>query len=254
MDASSWKAWLAAAGRFLLPPRCLVCGGTGRGTLDLCDGCRGSLPGNVACCGRCALPMPLPTAVCGQCQARPPPWHDVWVPFVYAWPLDLLEGRFKFAGSLAAGRVLATCWLECGPPPLVPELIVPVPLHPRRLRSRGYNQALELARPLGRRLGVPVASDVLGRARMTRAQTELDAAARARNVSAAFAVRRVPPQKHVAVVDDVMTTGATLAECARALLAAGVERVDVWALARTPLPADRVGAAGAGNGALRLSG
>ncbi|HEY4292732.1 MAG TPA: ComF family protein [Luteibacter sp.] len=169
----------------------------------------------------------------------PPPWHDVWVPFVYAWPLDVLESRFKFSGSLVAGRVLSACWLSAGQPPLMPELLVPVPLHTSRLRKRGYNQALELARPLARRFGLPLAHDVLGRARRTGAQTELDAAARATNVRAAFAVQRVPVQKHVAIVDDVMTTGATLAECARALLAAGVERVDVWALARTPLPAQR---------------
>ncbi|WP_414675099.1 ComF family protein [Luteibacter sp.] len=239
MDASSLKAWLAAAGRFVLPPCCLVCDGSGSGGLDLCDGCRRSLVRNIACCGRCALPLPSTTILCGQCQQMPPPWHDVWVPFVYAWPLDVLESRFKFSGSLVAGRVLSACWLSAGQPPLMPELLVPVPLHTSRLRKRGYNQALELARPLARRFGLPLAHDVLGRARRTGAQTELDAAARATNVRAAFAVQRVPVQKHVAIVDDVMTTGATLAECARALLAAGVERVDVWALARTPLPAQR---------------
>ena len=168
-----------------------------------------------------------------------PPWHDIWVPFVYAWPLDILESRFKFSGSLAAGRVLSACWLRSGFPPLMPELLVPVPLHTSRLRKRGYNQALELARPLAQRFGLPLAHDVLSRARPTGAQTELDAAARATNVRAAFAVKRMPVHKHVAIVDDVMTTGATLAECARALRAAGVERVDVWALARTPLPGRR---------------
>lgn len=236
MDASSFKAWLAAAGRFVLPPSCIVCDGPGSGSRELCEGCRRSLVSNVVCCSRCALPLPATTPLCGQCQTRPPPWHDVWVPFVYAWPLDVLESRFKFSGSLAAGRELATCWLSSGVPPVIPELLVPVPLHTSRLRQRGYNQALELARPLARHLGLPVAHDVLGRARATGAQTELDAATRATNVRAAFAVKRVPAQKHVAIVDDVMTTGSTLAECARVLLAAGVERVDVWALARTPLP------------------
>jgi ComF family protein len=239
MDASRFMAWLAAAGRFVLPPRCLVCDGPGSGSLELCDGCRRALVRNIACCGRCALPLPSTTPICGQCQRMPPPWHDVWAPFVYAWPLDVLESRFKFSGSLAAGRVLSACWLSSGLPPLMPGLLVPVPLHASRLRQRGYNQALELARPLARRFGLPIAHDVLGRARRTDAQTELDAAARATNVRAAFAVRRVPVQKHVAIVDDVMTTGATLGECARVLLAAGVERVDVWALARTPLPQHR---------------
>jgi ComF family protein len=158
------------------------------------------------------------------------------VPFVYAWPLDALEARFKFSGSLPAGRVLAECWLETGDPPILPDLLIPVPLHVSRLRARGYNQALELARPLAKRLGLPLRHDVLRRRRRTEAQTELDASTRARNVSGAFAVKRMPLQRHVAIVDDVMTTGATLAECAQVLRDAGVDRVDVWALARTPAP------------------
>lgn len=240
MDASRWKDWLAAVGRFVLPPRCLVCAGEGRDRLELCDGCRAGLIRNISCCGRCAVPMPIPTPVCGQCEGTPRPWADIWVPFAYAWPLDTLEGRFKFSGSLAAGRVLSACWMDAGPPPLMPELILPVPLHARRMRARGYNQALELARPLARRYRLPLAHDVLHRVRITDAQSELDAGSRVLNVRDAFAVRRVPVQKHVAIVDDVMTTGATLTECARVLLAAGVERVDVWALARTPSPRDRV--------------
>jgi ComF family protein len=118
----------------------------------------------------------------------------------------------------------------------MPDLLLPVPLHPSRLRKRGYNQALELARPLGRRLGIPVRHDVLRRTRCTGAQTELDAAARVGNVRGAFALASLPAQRHVALVDDVMTTGATLAEAAMVLLAAGMDRVDVWALARTPRP------------------
>lgn len=116
----------------------------------------------------------------------------------------------------------------------MPELLLPVPLHLSRLRSRGYNQALELARPLGRRYRIPVAHDVLYRARKTGAQSELDATARLGNVRGAFAVRRVPAQKHVAIVDDVMTTGATLEELARILKRAGASEVSAWVLARTP--------------------
>ncbi|MDQ0009495.1 ComF family protein [Luteibacter jiangsuensis] len=236
MDAFHWKERLASARGFILPPRCLLCAAAGRGGHELCAGCRSMLIRNLSSCGRCAVPLAEPTTVCGRCRQHPRPWADVWVPFAYAWPLDTIEMRFKFGGSLAAGRALSECWMEAGPPPLMPELIVPVPLHGRRLRARGYNQALELARPLARRYRLPLAHDVLCRVRTTQAQTDLDAAARADNVRAAFAVSRVPRQKHVAVVDDVMTTGATLAECVGTLLAAGVERVDVWALARTPLP------------------
>src|ERR1700755_358195 len=182
MDASRWKERLAALGRVVLPPRCLLCFGAGRKSLELCDGCRASLPGNLACCGRCAVPLPFATPVCGPCQLTPRPWADIWVPFAYAWPLDVLERRFKFGGSRAAGRVLSACWLDAGPPPIVPELLLPVPLHTSRLRQRGYNQALELARPLARHHGLPLAHDVLRRVRTTEAQTDLDAGARADNV------------------------------------------------------------------------
>jgi len=234
MDASLIKAFVAAATRFVLPPRCLVCGAAGAGNRELCDPCKRMLARNVACCGRCAIPLPAAIPECEECVATPRPWADLWVPFVYGWPLDSLEARFKFAGSLAAGRVLADCWLDTGSPPSFPELIIPVPLHRSRLRKRGYNQALELARPLGRRLGIPVRHDVLRRARVTGAQTDLDAAGRASNVRGAFAVDRPTRARHVALLDDVMTTGATLSEAATTLVASGITRVDIWALARTP--------------------
>jgi ComF family protein len=119
----------------------------------------------------------------------------------------------------------------------LPALILPVPLHRARLRRRGYNQALELARPLGRALDVPVRHDLLLRPRATVAQSELDAPARRRNVRGAFVLRPdASLPEHVAILDDVMTTGTTLAECARVLRRAGVRRIDAWALARAPKP------------------
>lgn len=236
MDASRLGPWLRAATRFLLSPHCLVCEAACPGEAALCPGCRAGLVRNDVCCGRCAVPLPVALPQCEACQRTERPWADLWVPFVYTWPIDSLETRFKFAGSLVAGRALAQAWLETGPPPTLPSLLLPVPLHTGRLRSRGYNQALELARPLGRRLGIPVRHDILRRVKRTRAQSELDAATRARNVRGAFELRRIPSQSHVALIDDVMTTGATLGECAQVLIDAGVERVDVWALARTPAP------------------
>ncbi|MEX1829695.1 ComF family protein [Luteibacter sp. CQ10] len=234
MDA---RDWLAAVGRFVLPPRCMACGDRGIDGTELCAGCLASLPLNTTRCLRCALPLPRETAICGPCQRNPPPWHAIWVPFRYAQPVDRLESRFKFHGQLAAGRTLSQCWLRADPPDELPQAIVPVPLHVSRLRARGFNQALELVKPLARRFGISVCADALERVRMTEAQSELDAVERARNVRGAFAVRRLPYVRHVAVVDDVMTTGATLGACVRALRDAGVERVDVWALARTGLGA-----------------
>ncbi len=222
--------------RLLLPPRCLLCAAPGAGD-DLCAACAAELPRNPVCCARCAEPLAQSAALCGACQREPPPWDTAWVPFRYEWPLDRLESRFKFAAGLAAGRVLAAQWLASGPPPARPDLIVPVPLHRGRLRRRGYNQALELARPLASALGIPLRHDVLERVRVTAQQTELDAKRRRANVRGAFRLRPLRDAglpAHIALLDDVMTTGATLAECARVLKRAGVARVDVWALARAP--------------------
>lgn len=223
--------------RFLLPLRCLLCSGAGAHGVDLCADCAAELPRNRSCCARCALPLAMPAALCGECQRRPPPWDAAWAPFRYGWPLDRLESRFKFGADLAAGRVLSTLWRREPCPLALPQQLLTVPLHRSRLRQRGYNQALELARPLARHLRLPPCLDAVQRVRPTGAQTELDAVGRRRNVRGAFALREdviLPP--HVALLDDVMTTGATLAECTRVLKRAGVLRVDVWALARAPSP------------------
>ena len=219
--------------RFVLPLRCLLCHARGEHDIDLCTACAAELPRNGSCCARCALPLATPAALCGECQRSPPPWDAAWAPFRYGWPLDRLESRYKFSSDLAAGRVLSTLWQREPRPVHLPQLLLTVPLHHSRLRRRGYNQALELARPLARTLGVPLSHDALLRHRSTTAQTELDAVARRRNVHGAFALREgITLPAHVAVLDDVMTTGATLAECARVLRRAGVQQVDVWALAR----------------------
>ena len=223
--------------RWLLPWRCLLCGAPGADGIDLCRDCAAELPRNRSCCARCALPLPAPAALCGRCQRHPPPWDAAWAPFRYGWPLDRLESRYKFGRDLAAGRTLAVLWQREPAAAERPTLIVPVPLHRARLRQRGYNQALELARPVARHAGIALRSDVLQRTRATSAQTELDALGRRRNVRGAFGLRAgVSLPAHVAILDDVMTTGATLAECARVLKRAGVARVDVWALARAPSP------------------
>ena len=219
--------------RLLLPPRCLLCAAAA-GDDALCTACRDELPRNALCCARCAEPLAQPAPLCGQCLRWAPPWDAAWAPFRYAWPLDALDARFKFGADLAAGRALAAQWRAQPPPGPLPAALVPVPLHVSRLRRRGYNQALELARPLGRALSLPVLPAALLRIRATAAQTELDRAARRRNVRGAFAVARaVALPAHVAVLDDVLTTGATAHEAASALLRAGAATVDLWVIART---------------------
>jgi len=221
----------------ILPAHCLLCSQSGAGQRDLCAACAADLLRNRACCPRCALPLEAPAPLCGECLHSAPPFASACVPFVYAPPLDALLTRLKFGRSLAAGRVLSELWIAAAhaSPPSIPQALIPVPLHAGRLRERGYNQALELAKPLAHAFGIALRNDVLVRTRATSAQSNLDADARHHNLRGAFAV--IPNATlpvHIALFDDVMTTGTTLRECARTLLSAGVGCVDVWAVARAP--------------------
>lgn len=234
------RFWLRNdASRLLWPARCLVCGEAGEDVRDLCRACAATLPWNPVACGRCALPLPA-SGTCGRCLRRPPPLAAVHAACRYGFPLDRLLPRFKFHQDLAAGRLLSQLMAEaCAPLPR-PDALIPIPLHRARLRHRGYDQALELARPLACALSLPLLDDALLRVRATTPQSELDAVARHRNLRDAFAVRSregVPAHalpNHVVLVDDVMTTGATLHAAAKALLRAGVQRVDAWVCARVP--------------------
>ena len=263
-------AALARLPERLLPARCLVCAEAGDAGLDLCAACRAALPRNDLACPRCALPMGLPAAVqlpvaarasaaavpareqwpspaacatgppamCAACLQRPPPLDATWAAFLYAAPLDRLLPRYKFHGDLAAGRLLAQLMADAWPGGARPQALVPIPLHQARLRQRGYDQALELARPLATALDLPLRCDLLQRVRATAAQSELDAAARRRNLRGAFRAGGRDLPAHVALVDDVMTTGMTATAATQALLAAGAAGVQVWVLARTPSPQD----------------
>ena len=225
---------IQALSRFLLPPRCLVCAEAGDDGLDLCAECRADLPWNRDACRRCALPL-APGFDCQRCLLSPPPWQRAQAAFRYGFPLDRLLPRFKFHGDLAAGALLATLLQWSLDPARRPQALLPVPLHHSRLRQRGFDQALELARALSRESGVPLMSRRLWRRRRTSAQTELGALARRRNVLGAFALAPGPPlPAHVALVDDVLTTGATAGECTQLLLSAGVQRVELWVVAVAP--------------------
>jgi ComF family protein len=222
------------ASRLLWPTRCLACDAPGGEVLDLCPACAAGLPWLRDACRQCALPLSAP-GICGDCLCQPPPLAAVHAACVYAAPLDRLLPRFKFHQDLAAGRLLSQLMAEAFAHLPPPDVLVPVPLHRGRLRQRGYDQALELARPLARALRIPLRADLLQRVRATRAQSELDAPARRRNLRDAFAVRlRAPLPAHVVLVDDVMTTGATLHAAARSLRRAGVQRIEAWVCARVP--------------------
>lgn len=217
---------------WLFAPRCLVCGEAGMPGRDLCTACHASLPWQGPTCPHCALPSPH-GGQCDACRQTPPPLDKVHAAFDYAFPLDRLLPRQKFHRDFAAGRVLAQCMAERFAALPRPDAILPVPLHASRLRSRGYDQSLELARLLARMLHVPLRADGLRRRKATQAQSRLDATARQHNLRNAFVTdtsSSFPP--HVVLIDDVMTTGATLHAAACTLRDAGVQRVDAWICAR----------------------
>ena len=229
--------WLSRLHSLIYTPFCVLCGQRSHSCKELCAACIRDLSWNRNCCSICAAPMPPESSPrrCGQCLKSPPPWDIAVSPLLYAWPLDQLLQRFKFNGDLAIVRLLGELladYLAAGRV-LKPDLLIAVPLHNARLRKRGFNQALELARPVARRLRLCVAPHtVCVRSKDTAVQSELDAVQRRRNLHAAFAIHQSLTGAHVAILDDVLTTGATTAALTLTLRQAGAASVQVWCLAR----------------------
>jgi len=227
----------AAALEALFPQHCALCGLRAPGPHPLCAGCAADLPRNDPCCSRCALPLPRGGAACGRCQGGPPPFARSVAPWLYEECLAHLIGRWKYAGERRLTPLLAQLWLAAAPATEPVDALVPVPLHWRRRLQRGFNQSEALARQLlAHGVQARLAPRLLRRRRATAPQQGLDAARRQANLRGAFAVTEPCEDLRLAVVDDVMTTGTTAAAAARALLAAGAARVDIWCLARTAAP------------------
>jgi ComF family protein len=168
---------------------------------------------------------------CSGCRERPPPWLRAVVPLAWSFPVDVLISRLKYGGALhygaLLGRLLADFCVGSQP-----DGIIPVPLHRARRAERGFNQARELARPVAARLGVPILDDVCDRTVATAPQAGLAARQRYRNLEGAFRASSRVRGGHLAIVDDVLTTGSTAGALARELLHAGAVRIEVWAVAR----------------------
>jgi ComF family protein len=164
----------------------------------------------------------------------PPEFDDVVTAFDYRFPVDRLVRRFKFSADLAVGAYLGDALCDAATARPVPELVLASPSSPARIRERGFNPALVLARRVGPRLGIGVDAGVLAKVRHTPPQAGMGRAARRRNLRDAFVVRERLDGLSVAVVDDVITTGATLSALARVLKEAGAARVSGWVVARTP--------------------
>ena len=231
-----------------MPQRCALCAGPAGPGL-VCGPCARGLPRPAAPCPVCELPTGSAVGsgrgapVCGACLARPPPWAATIAAFVYAYPVDRLLQALKYGGRVAlaefAGAELAAtiaASLRADRSARRLRLVCALPLSPARQRERGYNQALELARRVASALALPLGAP-LERRRHGAPQASLAWSARAHNVAGAFVCTGDVRGQAIALVDDVMTTGATIASAATTLLAAGADTVEAWVVARTLPPA-----------------
>jgi len=209
---------------------CLLCGAPSQ-SRAWCAACDAALPYlNSAHCPVCALPT-WDSATCGHCLQNPPHFKRTVAAYAYAFPLDKLVLAFKYGEKFHLAASLSDRLAQCVV--VRPDCLVAMPLHPARLRERGFNQSLQLARRIGQQLDLPVLPYACQRVRNTPSQSTLPWKERSKNMRKAFSCSTDVAGKHVAVVDDVMTTGATLNELALALLNAGASEVSAWVVART---------------------
>ncbi len=244
--------WLNIVQSIVMPTVCVLCGDQGSHLhahprksafnkgIDLCAKCRIDLPPHTTACARCAEPLVPPLdnthfieALCGRCQSQPPAFERCQAMLSYEAPANHLLQGLKFNGRLEMAQILGelmASWLE----DVIdnqPDVLIPMPLHSDRLRERGFNQAVELARPIAKRLKLHMELHNCIRQKTTAPQSDLSRKERMKNVRGAFEVLK-PVSGHVVIIDDVMTTGSTAHELAKTLLQAGATSVDVWVCAR----------------------
>jgi len=216
----------------LLPPLCAFCATPTSGRL-CCDRCSVLLPRNRVACSRCASPLHAqPGSLCSRCQGQLPPYHVAAAPLLYEFPVDVAIKALKFRRHLyylpVFGDLLAS---TIGQQFDDVDALLPVPLHAWRHALRGFNQATELCKSISRCNGLPIV-DRATRVRATKTQSGLSAEERRRNLRRAFSIRGPLAYRHLLIIDDVMTTGATCSQLAEVLLAAGAEKVSVLTIAR----------------------
>ncbi len=223
----------------LFPSRCILCQKTVNHGLELCSECYRALPHNRVSCPRCALPLAddiQSPVLCGRCIRKTPAFDYAFSPFRYEDDVIGLVHQLKFGEKIshakAIGEMLLKQLLLTGEKP---DCLLPVSLHKSRMRHRGFNQSIEISRIIARRLAIPIELDAVVRHRSTVTQTGLNAKQRQKNIRGAFSVVEALNYKHVLIIDDVMTTGATVNELAIVLKKNEVQRVGVLSIARAPV-------------------
>jgi ComF family protein len=220
---------------WLLPYTCILCGFHSNRMQDLCECCLNELSKLTDACPRCAKPLSLTN--CSYCAVNSPMFDRTYALYLYQAPVTNLIMNLKFGQALLNARILGELmaeniqriWYHNQP---LPQAIIPVPLHPERLKKRGYNQAIEIARPIAKALDLPLEYNICERIKHTAAQATLHAKERSENIKNAFQIKGELLYDYVAVIDDVITTGNTISEICRTLKSAGVKKIDAWCCAR----------------------
>jgi ComF family protein len=218
--------------QILLPQQCVLCGASA-GDIALCAACEADLPWlTSACCPVCALPSGTGD-VCGACLKDPPAFDATLALLEYRFPVDAVLQRYKYSGFLAVAELAGSLLTQGISDATRPDILIPMPLHPFRLKERGFNQAMEIARVVAGKLDIPLDLKACSRTRPTKPQAGLPLTERKKNLRGVFACHAPLEGKHVALLDDVMTTGASLNELAKTVKDAGAARVECWVVART---------------------
>ncbi|MDR2874408.1 MAG: ComF family protein [Methylobacillus sp.] len=218
--------------QILFPPACALCGADARKHL-ICQACEDDLPWHDGLqCPVCAIPTGT-GEICGHCLLSPPAFDATRALLAYQFPVSAVLQCYKYAGFLAVAHMMAALFVNKLGDAALPDVIVPMPLHATRLKERGFNQAVEIGRLLARRLRVPFEPAHAKRTRHTTPQAGLAFKERHRNVRGVFAFEPHIAGKNIVLLDDIMTTGASLNALAQAAKKAGAARVECWVMART---------------------
>lgn len=219
-----------------LPHYCLLCRLT-ETQLGLCTSCIRDLPWQEIVCPLCAQPM-TENILCADCLQQDIFYDQIIAPLRYEYTIRYLISQFKFHERLVCANLLSDLFIQHinnRTHFIKPDLLIPVPLHTSRLRERGFNQALEMSKRFARILNIPLQRSLLYKKQASAAQSSLDFKSRKKNIKNRFELKHAVTGKHIAIVDDVVTTGSTANEIAKLLKQNGATRVSVWAIARTVL-------------------
>lgn len=232
---------LKKAQNWLFPANCALCGAPSGQLIDLCAACSHELPwakNNCITCGANINQADHKSSTCSDCTIKTPKFKKFHALFDYSDPVTKIITGLKFKHKLNFSQLLADLFIEKIPlwysDRKLPELIIPVPLHKKRIRERGFNQAVEIAKPVSKYLNIPIDIYSCKRTKATQEQSSLPAYLRQENIRGAFDLIKPLNVKHVAIIDDVVTTGETCLELTKLLHNAGVEEVDIWCCAKTP--------------------